>query len=152
MFLDLSFVEYAYNKSKNDYDLYLDEPIEESTWEFINSDSSVKEGLYASKYPINPYSIKNLNDFLVKWNEEDKSDEFIQQYKNVALGLSIDENGTEMDLKVRIAKVLDSGKMLKINDPAPVDSDSTRYRVWIDPSDNNIFSIIVFIHLYRQWL
>jgi len=113
LFLDLSFVEYAYNKSKNDYDLYLDEPIEESTWEFINSNSSVKEGLYASKYPINPYYIKNLNDFLVKWNEEDKSDEFIQQYKNVALGLSIDENGTEMDLKVRIAKVLDSGKILK---------------------------------------
>jgi len=84
-----SFIDYAYKKSKNDYDLYLDEPISESTWEFINSNSSVKEGLYASKYPINPYYIKNLNDFLAKWKEEGKSDEFIQKYKNVALGLAI---------------------------------------------------------------
>jgi len=49
-----------------------------------------------------------------------------------------DENSTDIDIKVRIAKVLDSSKMLKINDPTPVDGNSTKYRVWIDPNDNNL--------------
>ncbi len=84
-----SFLTYAHKKAQNDYDLYINEPLDEKVWQFIESNPTIKEGLYASRFPVNPYSIKNLGDFLSKWKEEGKSDAFIQKYKNVALGLAI---------------------------------------------------------------
>ncbi len=84
-----SFLAYAHKKAKNDYSLYISEALNPKVWQFIEENPSVKEGLYASRFPVNPYSIKNLGDFLDKWKEEGKSDAFIQKYKNVALGLAI---------------------------------------------------------------
>ncbi len=84
-----SFLIYAHKKAQNDYGLYISKPLDSKVWQFIEDNPTIKEGLYASRFPVNPYSIKNLGDFLAKWKEDGKSDEFIQKYKNVALGLAI---------------------------------------------------------------
>ncbi len=84
-----SFLAYADKKAQNDYDLYITEPLDDKVWQFIESNSDIKEGLYASRFPVDPYSIKNLGDFLAKWKTDGKSDAFIQKYKNVALGFAI---------------------------------------------------------------
>ena len=84
-----SFLAYTHKKAQNDYDLYISEPLNSKVWQFIEENPTLKEGLYASRFPVNPYSVKNLGDFLNKWKEDGKSDAFIQKYKNVALGLAI---------------------------------------------------------------
>ncbi len=84
-----SFLAYSHKKAQNDYDLYITEPLDSKIWQFIEENPSIKEGLYASRFPVDPYSVKNLGDFLAKWKEDGKDDAFIQKYKNVALGLAI---------------------------------------------------------------
>ncbi len=84
-----SFLVYANKKAQNDYGLYISKPLDSEVWQFIEDNPTIKEGLYASRFPIDPYVLRNLSDFLAKWKEDGKSDEFIQKYKNVALGLAI---------------------------------------------------------------
>ncbi len=84
-----SFLAYSHKKAQNDYNSYISKPLDSKIWQFIEDNPTVKEGLYASRFPVDPYSVKNLGDFLDKWKEDGKDDDFIQKYKNVALGLSI---------------------------------------------------------------
>ena len=86
--LTQSFVAYAHKKAQNDNDLYIDD-LNDDVWQFIEDNPTVKEGLYASRFPVDPHAVKNLGDFISKWKEDGKDDDFIQKYKNVALGLSI---------------------------------------------------------------
>ncbi len=84
-----SYLIYAHKKAKNEYSFYINQPLNYNIWNFIEKNPDIKEGLYASSFPTNPYVIKNLADFLSQWEKEGKKSAFIQKYKNVALGLSI---------------------------------------------------------------
>jgi hypothetical protein len=54
----------------------------------------------------------------------------------------LDDEGNELDMKLRIAKVATAdgvaGKLLKINDPSEVGTDKTTIVAWLDPADNTI--------------
>ncbi|SFV70267.1 putative RTX toxin hemolysin-type calcium-binding protein [hydrothermal vent metagenome] len=87
--LTQSFTNYALENAKRIYSEYMDNSIDDNTINFINSNPDIKEGLVASRFPIDPYYIKNLSDFLTKWKEDGKNNAYIQTNKNVALGFSI---------------------------------------------------------------
>lgn len=84
-----SYLAYAHVKAQFTYDEFMPESADADIWTYIENNPTIKEGLYASRFPANPYFVKNLADFKSKWEEEGKSEAFIAQYKNVALGLSI---------------------------------------------------------------
>ncbi len=83
-----SYINYAHAKSRDIYSNFMSTPLEEDMWSWIESDHYIKEGLYASRFPANPYSIKNLADFKAKFTQDNNAS-LINEYKNVILGLAI---------------------------------------------------------------
>lgn len=84
-----SYLVYAGKKERILYSKVMQSNLPEEFWSKIESDYYLKEGLYASRFPADPHSVKNLYNFFTKWKEDGKSDEFIDKYKNVALGFAI---------------------------------------------------------------
>ena len=95
-----SYLAYAHIKAQYTYDEFMPESPDPDIWDYINKNPSIKEGLYASRFPANPYAIKNLARFKAKWKEDGRDDTFIDTYKNVALGLAINarEAGIEKEV------------------------------------------------------
>ncbi len=87
-----SFLNYAHQKAKINYENFMQEPLDDSVWNFIEDDEYIKEGLYASRFPVNPFVVKNLADFKTKFD----ADTFAK-YKNLFLGLAVNakERGIE---------------------------------------------------------
>jgi hypothetical protein len=96
-----SYLAYAHIKAQNTYDEFMTEDADTEIWDYINNNLTIKEGLYASRFPANPYAVKNLARFKAKWEEDGKDADFINRYKNVALGLAINarEAGIEKELQ-----------------------------------------------------
>ncbi len=86
--LTQSYMDYAHLKAKDSYNNFMTTALDDATWEWIESDTYIKEGLYASRFPANPYVIKNLADFKSKLIQEDNASLF-DEYKNVFLGLAV---------------------------------------------------------------
>jgi len=83
-----SYLNYAHAKSKDTYNNFISSPLDESIWSWIENDPYLKEGLYASRFPANPYVIKNLADFKTQLTQENNAS-LLNEYKNVILGLAI---------------------------------------------------------------
>ena len=84
-----SYLAYAEERAQETYETFMSEEIEDDIWNYLKKHPNIAEGIYASRFPVNPYSIKNLSDFRKQWKEDGKSNEFIENYMNVALGLSV---------------------------------------------------------------
>ncbi len=84
-----SYMDYSKQKAKKVYDNFFGKEPSQEVMDFIEDNDRVKMGLYASLFPVNPYYIKNLDDFLKKLKEDGRDDDFIQRYQNVWLGFSI---------------------------------------------------------------
>ncbi len=96
-----SYLAFAHEKAQFTYNEFMPESADADIWEYINSHSTIKEGLYASRFPVNPYFVKNLADILNKWKEDGKDETFIEKYKNVALGLAINAREAGVFKEVR---------------------------------------------------
>jgi hypothetical protein len=96
-----SYLAYAHIKAQYTYDEFMIEDADSEIWDYINNNPTIKEGLYASRFPANPYAVKNLAKFKEKWEEDGKDEKFREKYKNVALGLAINarEAGIEKELQ-----------------------------------------------------
>ena len=95
-----SYLNYTNVKAKDIYTNFMTTPLDDSVWSWIESDNYLKEGLYASRFPANPYSIKNLADFKTKFTQDD-NESLINEYRNVILGLAINakERGIEQEAR-----------------------------------------------------
>ena len=83
-----SYLNYANAKAKDIYSNFISTPLDDSVWSWIESDHYLKEGLYASRFPVNPHAVKNLADFKAKFTQENNAS-LVDEYKNVILGLAI---------------------------------------------------------------
>ncbi len=83
-----SYLNYAHEKAKDTYFNFMQTTLDSDTWDWIANDNYIKEGLYASRFPANPYVVKNLADFKSKFTQDGNSS-LVDIYKNVILGLSI---------------------------------------------------------------
>jgi len=95
-----SYLSYAHAKAKDIYSNFMDRPLEKKVWDWIEGDHYLKEGLYASRFPVNPYVVKNLADFKTKFTAENNAT-LLEQYKNLILGLSVNakERGIEQEAR-----------------------------------------------------
>jgi hypothetical protein len=83
-----SYTEYSFVKARDIYGNFMPQELNATLWSWLESDQYIKEGLSASRFPISPYSIKNLVDF--KSNlERDGNGSLFNNYKNVFLGLAV---------------------------------------------------------------
>jgi hypothetical protein len=91
-----SYLDYTHIKSKDIYVNFMQTPLDDDVWSWIENDHYLKEGLYASRFPANPHSVKNLADFKAKFRQENNAS-LVDEYKNVILGLAINakERGIE---------------------------------------------------------